>query len=403
MARVALAYNLIHSHMLQSGPLDYIAEYDSRETISALSAALQARGHEVVLLEADESIVGKLRSARPQIVFNIAEGIRGESRESHVPAVCEMLGVPYTGSGPLTLALCLNKARAKEILAYHHIPTAPFQVFRSSEEELDSNLRFPLIVKLLHEGSSMGLSEDSIVDDAAALSRQVEYLVRTYHQPAIVEEFIEGREFTVGVLGNENPRVLPIVEVIFDDPRGIVLFEPDDAVVPLIHQEKGSDVSLPYVNHRSTCPAQVSQELKERIEQTALRAFRALGCRDWCRTEMRLGCDGTLYVLEINPIAGIDPSYWLSRAAEAAGLSYEGLVNEILDCALQRAGLEFASFKAQPYTSGQDRRGQTTEEYAEEVPAAVVLDHAVEGLIEGELQGMLAGLGEEAVSCRRSM
>ena len=146
MARVALVYNLIHPHMLHGSPLDHIAEYDSQETIFALSAALEAGGHEVISLEADESIVEKLRLARPQIVFNIAEGVRGESRESHVPAICEMLGLPYTGSGPLTLALCLNKARTKEILAFHHIPTAPFQVFRSSEEALDSNLCFPLIV-----------------------------------------------------------------------------------------------------------------------------------------------------------------------------------------------------------------------------------------------------------------
>jgi len=385
MARVALVYNLIHPHMLHGSPLDYIAEYDSRETISALSTALQAGGHEVIPLEADESIVEKLRLARPQIVFNIAEGVRGESRESHVPAICEMLGLPYTGSGPLTLALCLNKARTKEILAFHHVPTAPFQVFRSSEEALDSNLRFPLIVKLLHEGSSMGLSEDSIVDDAVALGSQVEHLVRTYRQPAIVEEFIAGREFTVGVLGNGNPRVLPIVEVIFDDPRGIVLFEPDEAVVPLIQQEKGSDVSLPRVNHRSTCPAQIGQELEEKIEQTAVRAYRALGCRDWCRMEMRLGDDGTLYVLELNPIAGIDPSYWLPKAARVAGLSYKDLVNEILDYALQRAG-----FKTQLHIPGQGHMDETMECTERALDVAIeTLYNASENLPEP--QGMLTG------------
>jgi D-alanine-D-alanine ligase len=338
MARVALVHNLIRPAMLRDGPLDCIAEYDSEDTISALSAALRTGGHEVIPVEADESIVERLKVVQPRVVFNVAEGIRGESRESHAPAVCEMLGLPYTGSGPLTLALCLNKSRAKEILAYYCIPTPSFQVFHSLEEQLDPGLRFPLIVKLLHEGSSMGLSENSIVDDEVALKRQVGYLLEIYRQPTIVEVFIEGREFTVGVLGNETPRTLPIIELVFDRPRGIVLFVPDDPVKPLIWRERNADLQFSQ-HHRAVCPADVSEELACRIEQTALRAFRALGCRDWCRMEMRLGDDGTLYVLELNPIAGIDPSYWLPRAAQAAGLSYEAFVNEILGYALERAGI----------------------------------------------------------------
>jgi D-alanine-D-alanine ligase len=325
--------------MLRTGPLDRIAEYDSEETISALKAALRVGGHDVVSLEADESIVEQLKAVNPQIVFNVAEGMRGESRESHVPAICEMLGLPYTGSGPLTLSVCLNKALAKKILIYHHICTPSFQVFHSPDEVLDSDLRFPLIVKLLHEGSSVGLSDNSVVDDKVALRCQVEYLLQTYHQPVLVEEFIEGREFTIGVLGNEKPKVLPIVEVVFGKPRGIVLFTPDDPVIRLIQRERGNDVQLPRADHRAVCPAEVCEELAQKIAQTALKAFIALECRDWCRMELRLGPDGKLYVLELNPIAGIDPSYWLPRAAGVAGLSYADLVNEILGYALQRVGL----------------------------------------------------------------
>lgn len=339
MARVALVHNLIQPHMLHSGPLDLIAEYDNEETVVALSAALRAGGHEVVLVEADDCIVEKLKAVHPQVVFNVAEGVQGESRESHVPAICEMLGLPYTGSGPLTLALCLNKARTKEILAYHQVPTPPFRVFQHWAEALDDGLGFPLIVKLLHEGSSMGLSENSVVDDETALRRQVEHLLQTYRQPVIVEIFVEGREFTVGVLGNECLSVLPIVEVVFDNPRGIVLFVPDEPVIPLIQQERGDGIQLPRASHHVICPAQTNEELERRIKETAVKAFRALGCRDWCRMEMRLGQDGRLYVLELNPIAGIDPSYWLPKAAEVAGLGYEGLVNGILDQALLRAGL----------------------------------------------------------------
>jgi D-alanine-D-alanine ligase len=160
-----------------------------------------------------------------------------------------------------------------------------------------------------------------------------------------VEEFIVGREFTVGVLGNGRPRVLPIIEVLFATPWGIVLFSPDDPVRPLIQQTKGTGFRAEKASHRSVCPAEVSVELAHQIEQTALRAFQALGCRDWCRMEMRLGPDDTLYVLELNPIAGIDPSYWFPRAARAAGLSYEAFVNELLGYALERQTLHFLPHK----------------------------------------------------------
>lgn len=336
MVTVALVYNLIHPETLRHAPLDALAEYDDTTTIQAIHTALTSAGHHVIDIEADEAIAERLRSVRPDIVFNIAEGLRGESRESHVPAICEMLGLAYTGSTPLTLALCLNKARTKEILLHYGIPTPRFVVLNDPLAELSVPLRYPLIVKLLQEGSSMGLSERSIVDDEAALRAQVAALFRCYHEPLLVEEFIQGREFTVGVLGNGTLYTLPITEVVFQDPRGIVLFAPDAAMVAL-YREQGIDVAaLPQAHHRSVCPAQVPPTLQARIEQTALRAFRALGCRDWGRVDMRLALDGELYVLELNPIAGIAPGYWLPRSAEVAGLSYADFINEILTQALLR-------------------------------------------------------------------
>ncbi len=338
MAKVALVYNLVHLERLGTHPPDMVAEYDNEETIAALRAALEAGGHEVLPLEADETIMEQLHAHRPGIVFNIAEGLRGESREAHVPAICEMLGLHYTGSGPLTLALCLNKARTKEILLQRGIPTPRFHVMSSPEGSLPHALRYPLIVKLLHEGSSMGLSPASVVDDEAALRVQVAYLVETYQEPVLVEEFIEGREFTIGLLGNDPPQVLPITEVLFDTPRGIVLFEPDPAVERLM-EEQGVDLSrIPRLNHYSKCPAEVDPALRARIEERAVAAYTALGCRDWGRLEMRLGPDGELYVLELNPIAGIDPSYWLPASARVAGYSYADFVNAILDHALRRNG-----------------------------------------------------------------
>ena len=334
MAKVALVYNLIHPELLDGLPPDTLAEFDSEETIVGLQTALEGAGHNVTLLEADETIAPQLKAAAPDIVFNIAEGRHGESRESYVPNICEMLGLPYTGSGPLTLALCLNKARAKEILLHYGIPTPRFEVMDSPDALLNTALRFPMIVKLLQEGSSMGLSENSVVDDEPALRRQVAYLIETYHEPVIVEEFIEGREFTIGILGNNPPHPMPITEVIFSQPRGIVLFEPDPAVIARYPELWGN--FTPKIPHQSICPANVSPELQAAIEATALRAYQALGCRDWCRLEMRLDAEGTLHVIELNPIAGIDASYWFARSAEVAGETYQEFVNEILNHALAR-------------------------------------------------------------------
>ncbi len=339
MAQVILAYNLIKPEMLCQEPLDRTAELDSEATISAVTAALEAGGHRVIPLDVDHRVCSRLLEARGDIVFNIVEGLRGESREAQFPALLEMLGIPYTGSGVLTLATCLDKARTKEVLAYHGIFTPPFQVMRTPETPLDPRLHFPLIVKLLHEGSSMGLSPASIVEDASALRRQVEAVWQIYNEPLLVEEFIRGREFSVGVLGNEAPIVLPIGEYVFRDPQGIVLFVPDDPVAEMAIAVRGESLPPFAPMHTTVCPADIEPMLAARIQETALAVYRILGLRDWGRMEMRLGPDGRLYVLDVNPIAGIDPSYTLPRQARAAGMSYADLVNAILNYALARYGL----------------------------------------------------------------
>lgn len=337
MKKVGLVFNLVHPEMLHDRPFDMTAELDSEETIQALDDALRAGGHQVVRIEADENIYNNLRASGVDIVFNIAEGIRGESRESHVPAMCEHLGIPYTGSDVLTTALCLDKGRTKEILSYHGLHTARFCVFNRVDEHPNHGLHFPLIVKLLHEGSSMGLSLESVVDDEAALRRRLKHVLETYREPAIVEEFIVGREFTVGVLGNKELITLPIVESVFENPRHITLFRPDTPILEMATNALGAKPVTNPTTNRTVCPAPVDEALAERIRDTARRAYRALGCRDWCRMEMRLGPDNHLYMLELNPIAGIDPSYWLPRAAYEAGYTYADLVNMILNFALERS------------------------------------------------------------------
>jgi D-alanine-D-alanine ligase len=362
--KIALVYNGIPPTMLLKEPLDRMAEYDCPQTVAALQQAIAVHGHEVVLIEANADAYERLRASAVDLVFNVAEGVRGEDREAQVPAMLEMLGIPYTGSGPLSLALCLHKGKTKEILSWHGIPTPAFQVLSYPQEAVQKTLRFPLIVKLLHEGSSMGLSYDSVVENPKALRQRVEYLYETYTQPVLIEEFIDGREFTVPILGNTPPRALPVIEVCFKGPRNITLFQPDDAVIrmmarlrgqrlanPLtwrasgtqeqvfVRTADGGELAIPVALTESRCPAEIPATLTAALQNTALGAFRALECRDWCRIDMRVGTDGLPQVLELNPIAGLDPTYWFPRSAQAAGLEYPQLMQAIIEAACQRYGL----------------------------------------------------------------
>lgn len=362
--KIALVYNSIPDHMLRENPLDRTAEYDSAETIETLRDAMAFHGHDVLPVEADAEAYQRLRSSAVDLVFNIAEGQRGEDREAQIPAMLEMLGIPYTGSGPLTLALCLHKARAKEILSWYHIPTPAFQVMSQPHEPLADRLRFPLIVKLLHEGSSMGLSYDSVVETPQALANRVDYLTATYEQPVLVEQFIDGREFTVAVLGNDPPQALPVIEVLFTGPRKVTLFQPDDPVIDRLAQVHGTrlrtpvtyrfsatrdhvllptvggdELAIPVALTQSVCPANLAPSLEASLHDTALRAFQALDCRDWGRIDMRLGADGMAQVLELNPIAGLDPACWFPRSAQAAGMDLPALLQAIIQAACRRYGL----------------------------------------------------------------
>lgn len=235
--------------------------------------------------------------------------------------------------------------------------------FRQHLDDFDG--RFPLIVKLLHEGSSMGLSYDAVVETPEALAKRVAYVTRTYGQPAIVEQFIDGREFTIPVLGNHPSQALPVIEVFFSGPRPITLFQPDDPIIRrfasahghrladpveyrlsedreriLIRTEAGDEVDIPVSLTTSVCPADIPTALADQLQATAVKAFTALECRDWGRVDMRVGADGMPQVLELNPIAGIDPTYWLPRSAAAAGMDYPELIGAIISAAGQRYGLD---------------------------------------------------------------
>ena len=332
--KVGFCYNLKRTTD-DSTPQDLYAEWDDEETIEAVRSAL-ARKHEVIPIEGDEEAFEKFRKHRPEIVFNMAEGINGSSREAQIPAMLEMLGIPYTGSDPLTLAVCLDKAMAKVVLQYYGIPTPPFRVV--NEVKRTQNFPpFPLIVKPLREGSSKGIMNSSLVRNSKQLKDEIHRVLTEYQQPALVEKFLPGREFTVALLGNPNAvQVLPIVEIQFGGLPGsinpIYSFEAKwiwDTV------EKPLEIF--------SCPAKVSASLKKKIQSVCREAFTVLGVRDWCRIDVRLDESYEPNILELNPLPGIlpnpDANSCFPKAARTAGIAYDGLINRVLEIAGQRAGL----------------------------------------------------------------
>ena len=316
-------------------PADLYAEWDDEVTIAAIEAALAEAG-EVTRLEATEDFPLRLREAKPDIVFNVAEGLWGPNREAHVPSLCEFWGVPYTGSDPLTLALCLDKGRAKEILAYHGIPTAEFTVAPGGEQ-LDGIPPLPLVVKPVHEGSSKGITQASLCRTRAEVDRAVGLVWRRYRQPALVERWLPGREFTCAILGNgPDARVLPVVEVDFDAlPRGAARLYSFEAKWLWDTPERPLAIFQ--------CPAPLSRGLARQIEQTVLAAYRVLRCRDWARIDVRCDARGVPHILEVNPLPGVLPDPAMNscfpKAARAAGLDYGSMIRAVLRAGAARHGI----------------------------------------------------------------
>ena len=316
---------------------DRYAEWDEPETIDAVASALETAGR-VVRIEADEHFSERLRQTRTDIVFNIAEGLNGPNREAHVPAICEFLDVPYSGSDPLALCLGLDKRRAKEVFRSRGVRTADFAVLdRANGFTLPDDFPLPAIVKPLFEGSSMGIAEASFCETRAAVEARARHVVEAYGQSALVERFLPGREFTVAILGNgAGARALPIVEIAFDAlPAG---------AVPIYGYEAKwlwdtSDEPLEIFE----CPADTTPALAADLESQALGAFHALGCRDWSRVDLRLDDEGAAHVIEINPLPGILPdprqNSCYPKAARAAGMTYDEMLVAVLDEALARHGL----------------------------------------------------------------
>ncbi|MCL5268390.1 MAG: ATP-grasp domain-containing protein [Bacteroidetes bacterium] len=315
--------------------IDKYAEWDTAETINAVAHALSIH-NDVTLVEADENVYGRLRDGEFDIVFNIAEGMNGVSREAQMPAMFEFIGLPYTGSDPLTLATCLDKARTKEILSYHGVPTSKFVVAHSYEEAARTSLRYPLFVKPLHEGSSKGIFNSSYVATPESLRLEVARILDNYEQPALVEEYLPGREFTVALLGNGSElKVLPPVEMNFSSL-------PSEALPIYSYEAKWLWDTKDSPIEVFRCPAPIDDSLRGRMEDICKRSFEVLRCRDWCRIDVRLDASGEPNVMEVNPLPGILPDpeehSCFPMASRAAGLNYDEMINSVLSVALKRIG-----------------------------------------------------------------
>ncbi len=332
--KVALTCNTLPPDYSRESGDDTFAEFDAPSTISAIRTALLNRCDEVEVVEADEDAYERLRRGNFDFAFNIAEGVRGEAREAQIPAMLEMLGIPYSGSGVTTLAITLDKRRTKEVLEANGIRTPRFQLL-SRANDLRSDLKFPLFLKPNGEGSSRGITAKSLVSSKEELEETVSEMAAAYRQPVLVEEYLTGREFTVGLVGNP-PEVLPIVEVSFEGlPAGAPKFD--------CYEVKWIYDSLDAGFDTTTCPANLDDDLRARISEAATRTFEALEVRDLCRLDLRLDEDGEPSVFDVNALPGLIPdpaeNSRFPKAAYAAGYSYEELIGRVFDAALAREGI----------------------------------------------------------------
>lgn len=321
---------------LQKKSVDTFAEWDTWETINAVKGAIECH-HNVNMVEADNNAYARFMELNPDIVFNIAEGFNGVSREAQIPAILDMLGIPYTGSDPLTLAICLDKARTKEILSYYRIPNARFIIANNPGEITKNDLKFPLIVKPVSEGSGKGIFSTSFVENRKDLLREVERITSEYNQSALIEEFLSGREFTAAVLGNgEEAEVLPIVEINYRE-------FPDDFIPIYSYEAKWILDTRDNPLDVFHCPANISPELEGAIRNNVLRTYHTLRCRDWSRIDLRLDDKGTPNIIEVNPLPGILPdpeeNSCFPKAARTAGINYNDMINKVLFAAAKRHNL----------------------------------------------------------------
>jgi D-alanine-D-alanine ligase len=323
--RIGLAYDLKSAVPVEGGPEDALEEYDSRETVEAIAAALSAAGHQTVLLGGGGEFLENIQRERVDFVFNIAEG-RGNSpsRESQVPAILEMLGIPFTGSDAHCLTVCLDKPLAKRLVAEAGVSTPAWQVI-DDEAALAAMAweRFPAIVKPAYEGSSKGIRLSSVVDNMSQLQAEVSRLRNDYRQPAMIEEFIGGDEVTAGIIGNAPPKLIGLMRILPRKREGRFVYS--------------LEVKRDYLNLvKYESPPQLNGSVLSALAAASLKVFGVLGCRDFARIDFRVGADGAPYFLEINPLPGLGTYSDLVIMALKMGWTHQGLIQAIFEAARQR-------------------------------------------------------------------
>jgi len=306
-----------------------------RENINdalAIKKILDAN-HDVRIFPLSEDTYYQIRAEKPDVVFNLCDdGFRGDyNLEPHVAAMLDILNVPYTGNNYFTIALCQNKARAKDILTFNNILTPKFQVFTSAERKLDQELKFPMIVKPIREDGSVGIRERSVVNNEEQLKEEVDHIVNLHKQEALVEEYIEGREFTVSLIGNRRPIVLPVAEIDF---TGM----PEHLPKIVSYRAKWIKQSIAYKKTPIICPAQnVDEKMNKMIEDAARKCYKIFGCRGYARIDFRYDeKEKKLYVLEINPNPDVSEEFDIAKSAIAANMTYPELLQKIIDFAIER-------------------------------------------------------------------
>jgi D-alanine-D-alanine ligase len=326
-------------------PPDAFADFDHIETIDSIRAALETDGHQTVFIQANADLPYALRDEKPDICFNIAEGLGGDAREAQVPALLEMLQIPYTGSRVLANGISLDKTLTKRIWRDRRLPVAPFQEFSTGDEPLRTDLEFPLFVKPAREGTGMGVDMNAIVNNEAELRERAQYIINTYQQPALVETFLPGREFTVGILGRADAKLYSRHPEWYEKDGfhrfPILELDMTRSVTPMVYSQEAKSKDVGEEGAPGYfCPAEIEPELEKKLKHFAWRAHVVLGALDVSRTDVRLDARGNPRLIEINTLPGLTPDYSdLCLQSKAEGIRYEDLILDILYLGASRWGM----------------------------------------------------------------
>ncbi len=304
------------------------------DEMNDIKRALLETGFTTTLYNVNSDIIkliNFLTKKKPDVVFNICESIGNEAiHEVHVAGIYELLKIPYTGAPPMALGLALNKAKVKDLLLFHGLPTPKYQLFDNPENiKLKKGLKYPLIVKPSQEDASVGISSDSVVYNIKSLKEKVQFICSKFHYAALVEEYIDGRELNVALLGNHNPVTLPISEI---DMSTL----PSDYHKIITYNAKWMKGSMEYENTKGKCPAKLPKNVEKKIKELALKAYKIVGCRDYARVDFRLTKSNKPYILEVNPNPDIAADAGFARSAKAAGYTFGTMIKSIVDLAFER-------------------------------------------------------------------